>query len=263
MAEHPVRLHIERQGTGAPIVLAHGFGGSARNFRLQSRALRDIASVITYDARGHSRSEAPESPDAYVFERLVDDFERVVDEAGAPVVAGGVSLGALTALAFAVRRPERVRALLLASLPGTGPERVAWALDFADAIEREGLDAAGAAYVWGEQSRFDPAGAKLIRLGILEHPPYALAHLLRQTLSKLPDSRALAEALRERELTVSILAGANDALAHAPSRAVAAALPTSTLTVVPNAGHVVNLAAPAVFNERLKALAVAGRPGAP
>jgi pimeloyl-ACP methyl ester carboxylesterase len=263
LAEHPVRLHVERQGSGAPIVLAHGFGGSARNFRLQSRALRDTATVIAYDARGHSRSEAPESPDAYLFERLVDDFERVAEEAGEPVVAGGVSLGALTALAFAVRRPERVRGLLLGSLPGTGPERVAWALGFADAIEREGLDAAGAAFVWGEQSRFDPAGAKLIRQGLLEHPPHALAHILRQTLAALPDSRALGEPLREYRIPVSIMAGADDTLAHAPSRALAAALPSATLVVVPNAGHVVNLAAPALFNERLKALVVEDRPGAP
>jgi pimeloyl-ACP methyl ester carboxylesterase len=263
LAEEPVRLHVERQGTGAPIVLAHGFGGSARNFRLQARGLRNVATVVSYDARGHSRSEAPESPDAYVFERLVDDFERVAEEAGEPVVAGGVSLGAITALAFAARRPERVRALLLGSLPGTGAERVTWALGFADAIEREGLDAAGATYVWGEQSRFDPAGAKLIRQGILEHAPHALAHILRRTLAALPDSRSLAEPLRARSIPVSIIAGGDDVPAHAPSRALAAGLPFASLTVVPNAGHVVNLAAPELFNERLKALAVADRPGAP
>jgi len=260
LAEHPVRLHIERKGAGAPIVLAHGFGGSARNFRIQAKALAGVATVVTYDARGHARSEAPEAADAYDLERLVDDFERVAEEAGGPVIAGGLSLGAITALAFAVRRPERVRALLVASLPGTGPEREGWALGFADAIEREGLDAAGAAYVWGERSRFDPAGAKLIRQGILEHPPHALAHILRRTLSALPDARTLAEPLGKSGLPVAIVAGADDAPAHAPSRALAAALPQATLVVVPNAGHVVNLAAPALFNERLKALLDAGRP---
>jgi len=263
LAEHPVRLHIERRGTGTPIVLAHGFGGSARNFRVQQRALAGVASVVAYDARGHARSEAPEPAEAYDLERLVDDFERVVEEAGGPVIAGGVSLGAITALAFAARHPERVRGLLVASLPGTGEERVAWALGFADAIEREGLDAAGAAYVWGEQSRFDPAGAKLIRLGIMEHSPRALAHILRRTLSKMPDARALARALEGWKFPFSIVAGADDALAHAPSRALAAALPQATLVVIPNAGHVVNLAAPEVFNERLKALLDADRPGGP
>ena len=263
MAEHPVRLHIERRGAGAPVVLAHGFGGSARNFRLQARDLAASATVLAYDARGHARSEAPAEADAYDFERLVDDFERVAGEAGGPVVAGGVSLGAITALAFAARRPERVRGLLLASLPGTGPERVAWAVGFADAIEREGLDAAGAQYVWGERSRFDPEGARLIRQGILEHPPHALAHILRRTLSTPPNASALGEPLRGRELPVLILAGSDDSPAHAPSRALAETLPQATLEIVPNAGHVLNLAAPALFNDRLRALLDAGRAAAP
>jgi pimeloyl-ACP methyl ester carboxylesterase len=260
----PLRLHVERQGTAEPaVVLAHGFAGSARNFRVQARALSSAATVVTYDARGHARSEAPAEADAYDFERLVDDFERVAAGAGERIVAGGVSLGAITALAFAVRHPERVRALLLASLPGSGDTRRAWALGFADAIEREGLDAAGAAFVWGEQSRFDPAGAKLIRLGLLEHPPHALAHILRRTLAGLAPASELATPLAAAEFPITILAGADDAPAQEPSRALAAVLPRAKLVVVPNAGHVVNLAAPAVFNEQLKALWAADPPAVP
>jgi len=260
----PVRLHVERQGTGDPtVVLAHGFAGSARNFRVQARALSSGAKVVIYDARGHARSEAPAEADAYDFERLVDDFESVASEAGERVVAAGLSLGAVTALAFAVRHPERVQALLLASLPGSGDTRRAWALGFADAIEREGLDAAGAAFVWGEQSRFDPAGAKLIRLGILEHPPQALAHILRRSLARLPAAAELGRALAQTTFPVKIVLGADDKPAHEPSHALAAALPRAELVVVPNAGHVVNLAAPAVFNAQLKALWAADPPGAP
>ena len=260
----PVRLHVERQGQGAPaVVLAHGFAGSARNFRVQAKALAGGATVVTYDARGHARSEAPADAEAYDFERLVDDFERIASEAGERVVAGGVSLGAITALAFAVRHPERVQALLVASLPGSGDARRAWALGFADAIDREGLDAAGAAFVWGEQSRFDPAGAKLIRQGILEHPPHALAHILRRTLAKLAPAAELGASLANASFPVKIVLGSEDKPSHEPSHALAAALPRAELVVVPNAGHVVNLAAPAVFNEQLKALWAADRPGAP
>lgn len=259
-----VRLHVERQGAGdPPIVLAHGFAGSARNFRVQARALASLTTVVTYDARGHARSEAPAPPEAYELERLVDDFERVAGEAGEQVVAGGVSLGAITALAFAARRPERVRALLVASLPGSADTRRAWALGFADAIDREGLDAAGAAFVWGEQSRFDPAGAKLIRQGLLEHPPHALAHILRRTLAVLRPAAELGRPLENAAFPVKIVLGAEDARAHEPSHALARTIPRAELVVVPNAGHVVNLAAPAVFNEHLKALWAAGRSGAP
>jgi 2-succinyl-6-hydroxy-2,4-cyclohexadiene-1-carboxylate synthase len=249
-----VRLYVERQGDGPALVLAHGFGGSARNFRLQLRAMAPHATAVAYDARGHARSEAPPNAEAYGFERLVDDFERVAGEAGERVVAGGLSLGAMTALGFAARRPERVRGLLLASLPGTDEPRLRWARDFATAIEHEGLDAAGAAFVWGERSRFDPAGAKLIRQGLLEHPPHALMHILRATLAVLPDVRALAAPLVDATFPVTIIAGAEDEPALAPSQALAALLPRARLVVVPNAGHVVNLVAPAVFNAELERL---------
>ena len=249
-----VRLHVERNGSGAPVVLAHGFGGSARNFRPQVRALAEACTLFTYDARGHARSEAPLEADAYTLERLIDDYERVASEGGEPVVAGGISLGAMTALGFAARRPERVRGLLLASLPGSDAPRRAWASGFADAIERDGLEQAGAAFVWGERSRFDPAGAKLIRQGLLEHPAHALLHILRQTLAVLPDVSELAVPLRAAGVPVTILAGAEDATAHEPSERLAAALPSATLVVVPNAGHVLNLVAPGVFNEQLLAL---------
>jgi pimeloyl-ACP methyl ester carboxylesterase len=249
-----VRLHVERQGHGPAVVLAHGFGGSARNFRPQARALADAATVLTYDARGHARSEAPPEAEAYTFERLIDDYERVAAESHEPIVAAGLSLGAMTALGFAARRPERVRALLLASLPGTDAPRRAWATGFADAIEQDGLEQAGAAFVWGERSRFDPAGAKLIRQGLLEHPAHALMLILRQTLAQLPEVEALAAPLIALGKPVTVLAGADDEPAHEPSRRLAAALPGTRTVIVPNVGHVVNLAAPAVFNEELLAL---------
>jgi len=248
------KLHVERQGAGPTVVLAHGFGGSARNFRPQARALASECTVVTYDARGHARSEAPPDADAYAFERLIDDFESVASETAEPIVAGGLSLGAMTALGFAARRPERVRALLLASLPGTDAPRKGWATGFAEAIERQGLEEAGAAFVWGEQSRFDPAGAKLIRQGLLEHPARALMHLLRQTLAVLPDVEVLAEPLRSCAQPITLLLGTEDEPSHEPSRRLALALPRARVIVVPNAGHVVNLAAPAVFNEQLLTL---------
>jgi pimeloyl-ACP methyl ester carboxylesterase len=258
-----LRLHIERQGAGPAVVLAHGFGGSARNFRPQARALARACTLLTYDARGHARSEAPDDASAYDFERLVDDYERVALEAGDTIVAGGLSLGAMTALAFAARRPERVRGLLLASLPGTDEPRRRWARDFADAIERDGLDQAGSAYVWGERSRFDEAAAKLIRQGLLEHPPHALMHVLRRTLALLPDPASLAARVREAGLPVTILAGENDEPSLEPSKAMAQALEGAEFVVIPGAGHVLNLTAPAVFNAKLEALLGADRSGGP
>ncbi len=39
-------LHVEEHGSGPPLVLAHGFAGSARNFHPQIRALADGFRVV-------------------------------------------------------------------------------------------------------------------------------------------------------------------------------------------------------------------------
>ena len=215
------------------------------------RALSGRHRLVTYDARGHARSDAPEEPDAYDFERLVDDYERVAGDGEPPVVAGGLSLGSATALAFALRRPDRVRALILASPPGGSddPGRRAWALGFATAIEEKGLETAGAEFVWGERARFDPPGAKLIRSGFMEHPAHSLAHILRRSLAELPGPSRLAPELQRFSRPVLVITGSEDASSEVSARALVSSLPDAELVEIPGAGHVVNLAAPDAFNE--------------
>src|SRR6266446_2994282 len=137
------RLHVEVEGSGPVVVLAHGFGGSARNFLSQARALRDRYRIVRFDARGHARSEAPAEASAYTPDAFVADLGRVLDQVGArAAVVGGLSMGA--------------------GAPGTF---AAVAADFADVIEREGLEAAGTRFVWGASSGLDPAAARLVRRG--------------------------------------------------------------------------------------------------
>ncbi|MEN8160069.1 MAG: alpha/beta fold hydrolase, partial [Myxococcota bacterium] len=171
------------------MVLAHGFGGSARNWRPQLRSLRGSHRTIVYDARGHARSAAPEAAAAYRIDAFVDDLLDVAARTGDPrPVLGGLSFGAAVALRAALTAPEQVRALVLTSLPA-GPESdrgiAARAAAFAEAIDADGLEAAGGRFVWGEGSGLDAAGARWVRQGFLEHAPHALAHTLRETLAKL------------------------------------------------------------------------------
>src|SRR5919204_2670872 len=106
------RLHVEIEGDGPALVLAHGFGGSARNFLPQARALGERRRVVRFDARGHARSEAPDDAAAYTPATFVADLARVLDTAGAAdAVVGGLSMGAGTALRLALDHPDRVRGL--------------------------------------------------------------------------------------------------------------------------------------------------------
>jgi pimeloyl-ACP methyl ester carboxylesterase len=244
-------LHVEAAGQGPGVVLAHGFGGSARNWRPQVRTLRARFRVVVYDARGHARSEAPAEADAYRAAELVADLGRAAEASGdARPVVGGLSMGAAVALRYALARPERVRALVLASPPGRGGV-AARALPFADAIERGGLEAAGARFVWGPESGLGAAEAALVRQGFLEHAPHALAHTLREFLARLEPVEALAERLAALALPALIVAGERDAGSRAVCETLAAALPKSELHVIEGAGHVVNLAAPSAFDAAL------------
>ena len=249
-----LNLHIERRGAGTSIVFAHGFGGSARNFRPQLRDLARSFQVVAYDARGHARSPAPTEPQEYTEAELVMDLARVVGEANPPVILGGLSLGAYTALKYALAEPGQVRGLILASFPSTeaGSGRAAWALGFADAIDREGLERAGEQFVWGAQSRFDEAARQLIRRGLLEHPGHSLSAILRSVLARIPEPDQLSTELSRLEIPTLVVVGSEDTPALAPCERLASLLPRAELHVVAGAGHVVNLEAPAEFNRLIE-----------
>jgi len=249
-------LHLESEGESGPVVcLLHGFGGSARNWRPQLRALKTSARPAAFDVRGHARSEAPPDAAAYTPERFVADLGRVLDHLGAArAVVGGLSMGAGIAARFAAAHSERVRALVLMALPpgaGEGTRQRGWALAFADAIEREGLEAAGARYAWGPDSGLDPGAAKLVKQGFLEHPPHAIAQTLRGLLAAQPGWRELAEQLRPLALPALIVVGERDPVSRGPCEGLAAALPGAQLVVAPGAGHVVNLEARDLVNDVL------------
>jgi pimeloyl-ACP methyl ester carboxylesterase len=108
-------LSGETAGDGPPIVLLHGLTATRRYVVMGSRVLeREGFRVIAYDARGHGESAPPEDPGAYDYDDLVADLETVLDEHELDSAAlAGASMGAHTALALALRRPERVSALVL------------------------------------------------------------------------------------------------------------------------------------------------------
>jgi pimeloyl-ACP methyl ester carboxylesterase len=251
------RLHIEVQGEGATVVLGHGFAGSARNFRAQATALRRGFRVARFDARGHARSEAPDDPGAYTRAAFIADVGRVMDEVGARrAVVGGLSMGAGLALGFALAHPERVRGLVLAALPagrGAAGSLTEIARELADAIECDGLEAAGRRYVWGPAPGRDPRESALLRRGILEHAPHALAHTLRGVIAVQPSLDELASALAGLARPALIVAGAADRADVATSERLAALLPEATLAVLDGAGHLVNLAQPDELNARVRA----------
>ena len=104
-------------GSGPPIVLVHGLGGMASNWRLVAPELAGERRVIVPELPGHGGSaplESVQSIDPYA-----DAVLAVVEaEDAMPAPWVGHSLGGLVGLRAALRRPEAVSGLVLAAGAG-------------------------------------------------------------------------------------------------------------------------------------------------
>jgi len=105
------------EGAGPPLVLLHGATSSgAEDFAAQLPLYRKAFRCYAPDARGHAGTRW-DAADGFRYSWLVDDLEALADALGLDTFhLLGFSMGAITALGFAVRRPERLRTLVLAGL---------------------------------------------------------------------------------------------------------------------------------------------------
>jgi pimeloyl-ACP methyl ester carboxylesterase len=139
-------IHGESAGEGPPIVLCHGITATRHSVVHGSRALQRAGHrVIVYDARGHGDSDPAPGGTGYDYLELAGDLESVLDaEVGEePFVLGGHSMGAHTAVAYALRNPGRLAGLVVIGPSYTGPpsaETLAYWDGLAAALERSGID---------------------------------------------------------------------------------------------------------------------------
>ncbi|MGH2853646.1 MAG: alpha/beta fold hydrolase [Solirubrobacteraceae bacterium] len=183
---------------GVPIVLLHGLTATRRYVVMGSRLLeRSGHRVVAYDARGHGRSTPASDPAAYGYERLARDLGAVLDALGIPRAAlAGASMGAHTALRFALEHPERVAALGLVT-PAFDPVGEADSPDEGDrnvlarALRAGGVEGFVGAY---DFSTVPPAWRETVervvrqRLALHEHP-----EAVADALQVVPRSRPFEE----------------------------------------------------------------------
>jgi pimeloyl-ACP methyl ester carboxylesterase len=232
-------LRGEAAGEGPPVVLCHGISATRRYVLHGSSALpRAGYTVVTYDARGHGESEPAPAGDGYGYPRLVADLERVVEARVGEerFFLGGHSMGAHTAIAYALRHPERLAGLALIGPVYTGtiePDSLDYWEGLAAALEADGVDGF-VAYV-DEAQGIDPRWRDSVlrftreRLRLQQHPR-ALAEALRE----VPRSRPFEsmEELRSLQVPTLVVASNDDADPGHPYKAAAAyaeALPNGRL----------------------------------
>ena len=106
-----VVLEYEDIGSGEPVVFLHGMGGSVGQIE-KICAPPDGVRFVIPNQQGHGNSGA--DWEDYSFDRLADDVAALMDSLEIRAARfAGISMGAAVSLNFAVRYPERVRALLL------------------------------------------------------------------------------------------------------------------------------------------------------
>jgi 2-succinyl-6-hydroxy-2,4-cyclohexadiene-1-carboxylate synthase len=224
-------------------VLFHGFTGGAQSFAHLG------LDAVTPELPGHGRAAPARS-----WEDALDRLEPLLDPG--PVMLGGYSMGARLALALALRRPERIARLVLAS--GTA--------GIEDEAERAGrrrsdeelarfIEQRGVAQFVQQWERkpllaLQPFQMEQLRPERLQHEASGLASALRQLGAGAQPSywsslRALAAT------PVTLLAGERDEKFTALARRLHGLLPQSTLRVL-SCGHVIHVEEPEAFRGALR-----------
>jgi pimeloyl-ACP methyl ester carboxylesterase len=109
-----INLYYETMGTGRPLILLHGGLGSGEMFGPVRPALAEHHQVIVPDLQGHGRTADIDRP--IDIRLMADDIAALIDhlELDKPDLVG-YSLGGGVALQTAVKYPDKVRRLVVAS----------------------------------------------------------------------------------------------------------------------------------------------------
>ena len=106
-----IKLYYEVYGSGYPLLVLHGNGGSISGAASHYPELMKHYKVIAVDTRGHGKSTDTDAP--LTFEQLAADFNSLLDELQLDsVFVWGHSDGAILGLIMAMDHPKKVKRLL-------------------------------------------------------------------------------------------------------------------------------------------------------
>lgn len=249
-------LNVLTAGEGPPLLLLHGFTGTARSWSVCVDAWAGERRVIAPDLLGHGGSAAPAEAAAYELERQAEGVHELLGllEA-APAAVVGYSLGARLALVLALRFPGAVERLVLES-PSAGiadptarAARRAADDRLAADIERDGVAAFverwEALPLFASHAQLSDEVRRALREERLRHSPSGLAGSLRGggqgAMTPLHDR------LAEIAVPTLVIAGALDPTGLQRAGIVAEGIPGARLEVVEAAGHTPHLERPDDF----------------
>lgn len=247
-------LCIDHAGEGEFVILMHGIGGNRTNWTEQVAALSEHFHVVAWDARGYGGSDDYEGE--LDFHDFAHDLARVLDHFGVEKAhVSGLSMGGRISQVFYSLYPERVKTLsLIATFAGFD--------DFSEAEKQKFVDLRLTPLVEGgkEVSDIAPVVAKTL---VGPHATEAQYQQLVESMSNLHKESYIKtvrsttmfdqnEALESIRVPTLLVFGEDDSLTSPEiGQEMASKIRDCEYTVIPRAGHLINLEQPELFTERL------------
>jgi pimeloyl-ACP methyl ester carboxylesterase len=253
-----VQLYFEEAGAGRPLILVHEFAGDMRSFEPQMRHFGKRYRTIAYNARGFPPSDVPEKVSSYSQARAADDILAVLDHIGekrAHVV--GLSMGGFAALHFGLRHHDRALSLCIGGC-GYGAE-----LDKRDSFRAE-ADLIARMLLTGDMQAFaerysfgptrvqfqnkDPRGFAEFKKMLAEHSALGSANTQLGVQKERPSLYSLVEEMKRITVPTLIITGDEDWPCLLPGLLMKQSISSAALSVMPNAGHAINIEEPDEYN---------------
>lgn len=254
-----VHYHVERGGEGSPLLLLHGFTGSAATWRPFYPAWQKHFHTIAVDMLGHGQSDCPADPRRYRMEEVVADLLSLMDALQVDRTnLLGYSMGGRVALHLAAAAPQRIsRLVLVGASPGIASEaeraaRVASDERLARMLEEEGIEAfvnhwENIPLFASQKQSLTPERQAQLRSQRLSNQAHGLAGSLRGLGTG--QQEPLHERLDQLTMPALLITGEWDEKYCNISREMAEAMPSARREVVSGAGHAVHLEQPELFEQ--------------
>lgn len=254
-----ITLNYIRSGKGVPLIFIHGAMGDWRAWAPQWDAFTAHFDCISYSRRysfPNPNTMKTRGHNAIVDAKDLQDLMDVLDIQKAILV--GSSYGGFTALAMALRAPNRVSALISVEAPMM---RYAQMTEDGAEIARRFLEIsalpARAAFERGDNAE----GIAILTGGIVGRDPKDIPpHILERRMQNMEAARSLALSddefplldaaeLAELPMPVLLMSGADTAPVHAAIfKAVSANMPQAKIRIVVGSEHAVSQQQPEIFN---------------
>ena len=255
-------MYFEERGEGYPIIFVHEFASDIRGWEPQLHHFSCWYRCIAYNARGYPPSDVPGDATSYGWEFAVDDIAAVMRGLSierAHVV--GLSMGGYAALHFGLRYPEKIAAIVAASVgSGSHPaRRDAWLREtsvLARILSDRGMEGIAVRMARGptriQLKHKDPKGWQQFVARLLELSPQGLSHTMARCQALRPSLHDLRDQLSEMTIPVLLAVGDEDIPCLETNSMLKSVLPDAGLWLVPNTGHGINLEEPAAFNAQIE-----------